>query len=312
MKELGIDTQGMLEINKPWNAGNKWRYEMMMDIMFRNSKASYSSAPAAHDCKTLPGGNLLTLVGNGAGRAQKAEGDKWGRFCWQTIIGARDEGVIVITAYRVCQEARDNPGPYTAYTQQYTAMREQGVQKPNPRKQILTDLLALIREKRLEGYKPILMMDANGDDNYEDDIDQDLKQFIEDAHLVDHFHEKFPEPSRTYTRGKKRLDRILFDSALVGAIERIGYLGTHEGQFSDHVYAYVDFNEKKLFRGEINRPVDLYSREFLIEQTDKMVAFQKVLEKSLKLNLVKERVFNLAKSFAQTKQNVRAYQKLDA
>ena len=90
MKELGIDTQGMSEINKPWNAGNKWRYEMMMDIMFRNSKASYSSAPAAHDCKTLPGGNLLTLVGNGAGRAQKAVGDKWGRFCWQTIRGSRD------------------------------------------------------------------------------------------------------------------------------------------------------------------------------------------------------------------------------
>jgi len=194
-------------------------------------------------------------------------------------------------------------------------MREQGVQKPNPRKQILTDLLALIREKRLEGYKPILMMDANGDDNYEDDIDQDLKQFIEDAHLADHFHEKFPEPSRTYTRGKKRLDRILFDSALVGAIECIGYLGTHEGQFSDHVYAYVDFNEKKLFRGEINRPVDLHSREFRIEQTDKMVAFQKELEKSLKANTVKERVFKLAKSFAQrgkTKRNVRAYQKLDA
>ena len=39
MKELGIDTQGMSEINKPWNADNKWKYEMMMDIMFRNSKS---------------------------------------------------------------------------------------------------------------------------------------------------------------------------------------------------------------------------------------------------------------------------------
>jgi hypothetical protein len=137
MKELGIDTQGMSEINKPWSVGNKWRYEMMMDIMFRSSKSAYSSAPAAHDCQTLPGGNLLTLVGNGTGRAQKAEGDKWGRFCWQTMQGARDKGIIVITAYRVCQEASDNPGPYTAYTQQYTAMREAGVAKPNPKKQIL-------------------------------------------------------------------------------------------------------------------------------------------------------------------------------
>ena len=36
MKELGIDTQGMSEINKPWSAGNRWKYQMMMDIMFSN------------------------------------------------------------------------------------------------------------------------------------------------------------------------------------------------------------------------------------------------------------------------------------
>ena len=72
------------------------------------------------------------------------------------------------------------------------------------------------------------MIDANGDDDYDEEIDHDLRKFIEHAHLVDHFHEKFHEPTRTYTRGKKRLDRILFDPALVGAMERIGYLGTHE------------------------------------------------------------------------------------
>ena len=86
----------------------------------------------------------------------------------------------------------------------------------------------MIREKRLEGYRPILMMDTNGDDNCEEEIYHDLREFIEDAHLVDHFHEKFPEPSRAYTKGKKRLNRILFGPALVGAIERIEYLGTHE------------------------------------------------------------------------------------
>ena len=117
MKELGIDTQGMSEINKPWSTENRWKYQMMMDIVFRNSKSAYSLAPAAHDCRTLPGGNLLTLVGNGAGRAHKADGNKWGRFFWQTIREARDKGIIVMMAYRVCQEATDNPGPYTAYTQ---------------------------------------------------------------------------------------------------------------------------------------------------------------------------------------------------
>ena len=71
----------------------------------------------------------------------------------------------------------------------------------------------------MEGYRPVLMMYVNGDDNYDKVMDHNLQKFIEDARLVDHFHEKFPEPTRTYTRGKKRLDRILFDPALVGGIE---------------------------------------------------------------------------------------------
>ena len=124
MRELGIEKQGMPEINKSWSTGNMWQYEMMTNIMFKNSKSALSSASAAHDCKNQPGGNILTLTGDGACRAQKANGDKWGKFCWQTIRGARDEVIIVITAYQVCQEARHNPGPYLAYTQQYTVMRE--------------------------------------------------------------------------------------------------------------------------------------------------------------------------------------------
>ena len=131
--------------------------------------------------------------------------------------------------------------------------------------------------------------------------------------MVDHFHEKLPEPTQTYTRGKKRLNRILFGPALVGAIERIGYLGTYEGKFSDHAYAYIDFNKKRLFGRVINQPVDIHSREFLIEQTDKMVAFQKVLEKSMIANSVKEKVFKIEKSFAQQgkTKNIRTYHKLD-
>ena len=49
----------------------------------------------------------------------------------------------------------------------------------------------------------------------------------------------------------------------------------------DHVYAYIDFDEKWLFRGVINLPVYIHSREFMIEQTDKTKAFQNVFEESV-------------------------------
>ena len=60
--------------------------------------------------------------------------------------------------------------------------------------------------------------------------------------------------------------------------------------------------------------MDIHPQEFLIEQTDKTVAFQTMLEKSLMLNRVKEKVLKMARSFSKrgrTKKNVQTYQRLD-
>ena len=46
---------------------------------------------------------------------------------------------------------------------QHTAMRKEGVLNPNPRRQFLKDLEDLIEGKRKAGYRPLVMMDMNGD-----------------------------------------------------------------------------------------------------------------------------------------------------
>ncbi|KAL7525484.1 hypothetical protein ACHAXR_001028, partial [Thalassiosira sp. AJA248-18] len=259
--QLGINLQGMLEINKPWDANNKWQYNMQMDLVFQQSHMIFSAAEAVHDQKYQPGGNLMTINGSNAGRVVESDVDKWGRFCWMTLRGGRDEGVLVIEGYRVCHEHRDNPGVFTAYTQQHTGMREAGMKRPNPRKQFLKDVLALIRAKRAMGFRPILMMDANGDYMNEKDPDKNMAAFIREAGLVDHYHNQFPGSIRTYMFGTKRLNYILFDPGPVGAIKANGYLATHEGTISDHVMAYVYFHEDELFKGIINRPVPIHARE---------------------------------------------------
>ena len=38
-----LDAMKEFEIDKPWSVGNKWKYQMMMDIMFKNSKTACSS-----------------------------------------------------------------------------------------------------------------------------------------------------------------------------------------------------------------------------------------------------------------------------
>jgi hypothetical protein len=101
----------------------------------------------------------------------------------------------VVCVYRVCQTKEDNPGIFTAYHQhqQYTGLRSIGIRDPNPRQQVLLDLIALIDEKRQEGYRPIIMMDANEDWVNESHKKQGnkLKKFMNEGTLVDAFYEKF-------------------------------------------------------------------------------------------------------------------------
>ena len=75
------------------------------------------------------------------------------------------------------------------------------------------------------------MIDANSDYNNIKDPGRDLATFIRDSHLVDHYHEEYPEQTiQTYMYGSKRLDYIMCDPSLVPAIKNIGYLGTHDNQ----------------------------------------------------------------------------------
>ncbi len=193
-------------------------------------------------------------------------------------------------------------------------MREAGIKKTNPREQILDDIKTLIEEKGRDGYRPIVMMDANGEYMKEMGGDADLRDFVETTGLADPYLDKFPEQIRTYMYGKRRLDYIFMDSALVQAVSRIGYLGSHDAALSDHVQAYVDFDTKKLFCGVINRPMEMRGREFRLEQTDRQVKFVENFIPAAKKAKLKEKVFKLADNFrkhGRSTINVATYQKLD-
>ena len=133
IREWNIDAMGMSETNCPWTPNQKSTYNYIMQTCFQSSRTIYTSAPAPdHTFSYLPGGNLLTLNGRTTGRITSSGTDPLGRFCWYTLWGHRDEGALLIVAYRVCHEASHNPGTFTAYQQQYTGLRAKGTQNPNP------------------------------------------------------------------------------------------------------------------------------------------------------------------------------------
>ena len=132
--------------------------------------------------------------------------------------------------YRVYQTEADNPGLFTAFTQQYLAMQEEGITDPNPRQQILTDILKLIKEKRAEGFRLILMMNANGDYNHNTLPDKALHAFIQETGLVDPYHTCFPAQIYTYMYSKWWIDCILMGAELEQVVVRVSYLALYEGQ----------------------------------------------------------------------------------
>ncbi|KAL7552549.1 hypothetical protein ACHAWF_016169 [Thalassiosira exigua] len=142
------------------------------------------------------------------------------------------------------------------------------------------------------------MLDANGDYQAEKDPDVELGQFLVDANLIDPYKEKFGGSTRTYLYGSKRLDYIFIDPALAGAVKRIGYMGIHEGPYSDHVMAYIDFVEELLFKGLIHRPVSVHSREFLFAQSDKVKDFLETLIPELHSHKVRAKAGELITIFA--------------
>ena len=64
---------------------------------------------------TEAGGCLQLTSGLTSGRVQESFSDPMGKWCSQTLLGASNHQITIITAYRVCQTARS--GLLTAYKQ---------------------------------------------------------------------------------------------------------------------------------------------------------------------------------------------------
>ena len=80
------------------------------------------------------------------------------------MIDEHDEGIVLISAYQVSQTKGTTAGPNTAYSQQINHMIQEGDTNLDPRSRILQNLVKNpITQKRVEGFKPILMMDDNDD-----------------------------------------------------------------------------------------------------------------------------------------------------
>eukprot|EP00957_Ditylum_brightwellii_P071738 5453253-Ditylum_brightwellii.AAC.1 len=104
-----------------------------------------------------------------------------GRRSWVTLQGKKKRLVTCITAYRVYKNTVANARPSTCWMQQWRQLKKQGVSKPDPRKQFLTNLSKLMNKLQDKEHELILSLDSNEDSGE----DGKFSKFITDNNLVD-------------------------------------------------------------------------------------------------------------------------------
>ena len=93
-------------------------------------------------------------------------------------------------------------GLTTAYMQQWTIMRHEGIKNPKPREQFVVDMIKFIMEWQEKGYEIVLGIDANEPLGV---TRNGIHMIIQESKLTDAHMEKYGEKiPETYKRGKEK------------------------------------------------------------------------------------------------------------
>ena len=316
MEQLGIDVMCLQETNLAWNTDTRAMLAALIHLKFGYGFAITASAPTDKE-GYQPGGTAMIARGATAGRVTKRVADKMGRFNYMVFTGCDNVGIICFNIYRVCQTKGTKTGPDTSFMVQLTELREQGIENPDPRNQVLSDVTDLITEWSQKGYHPLVMGDFNADIT-----DKQLANFFAANNLHDLIGEcNDGDPPSTYARGDKRLDWMAGDEFLKSRLVKSGSLPLHAGNMTDHTLQWADFHTKKCFGNKSYVPVNPCDRQFTLSNPIKKHAFQDKLKEIHEHQKIKQRVLQLASDFEALTDNeldsgemmqlVARYQKLD-
>ena len=315
LEEMGsknIDILGTAETNINWTHKSKIKLQLAMKLRFGQGITVTSASPSTKE-GYQPGGTLLAVKGQTLGRITSKGSDAMGRFSWVRMQGKANTSVLIITAYRVCKMG-PNPGPFTAYSQQMKMLFNAGHLRPNPRKQILTDLSEMIQKQHMDGGAVIVMMDANEDIAASND--GELESFVIHNQLVDvHKTINATVPITTYSRGRQRLDYIFITAQSINAVQKAGYMSLFDGVISDHRMCFIDVDTSALFGSQRNNISLPQQREFACNDRVTCIKVNKAIEKYIHEHNISGRVSALAKdlrSMGPTEQLVETFNQLDS
>ncbi len=171
-------------------------------------------------------------------------------------IAGRDSMVLnVFSAYQVCKKnvkTAMRKDKFTAFAQQISMLRRNGVYEHNPRRPFRKDLLKCLKKCIKDKEEILLVGDFNealGSDN------QGMARIFRELNLVDIMSAMHGVVDvSTYARGKERLDYAGGTARVAGACEKGGYDPFNLRFYSDHRGFFLDFDTKALL-GTIHHPM---------------------------------------------------------
>jgi hypothetical protein len=207
MSKLQVDMLGLTEPNVNFN--NKRTLLNLRDIAKKTDKniqLSTSCSNQLNFTEKKMEGTISILAGHWAGRKCGTRLDSQGRWSSITLTGKNGRKVMMITAYRVCQQ-KGGEGS-TIFHQQQLDFEDEGRHNIDLRKQFCLDMVSYVRDLHSQNHIVILMGDFNDDLNLSGG---QVNTMLADCKLCNVMKlskgEDITLPA-TYHRGSKCLDLI--------------------------------------------------------------------------------------------------------
>jgi hypothetical protein len=184
-----------------------------------------SPIPTNYKRPYLPGGTLTLTVGKWRSyiESEILDTEQLGRWTGNSYRLSPISKMHIITAYRVCESRAYEDKSLSTYNQQYVGLQTKGIKNPDPRQQIIDDLIILIKSltKNKDDYL-MLGIDANA---YIQTDKKGLQKLCNECNIVDMYssiHEEDEENFPTRINGSKRIDYILCTTNLFHHVQKVG------------------------------------------------------------------------------------------
>jgi len=259
-----VDIAGLAETNTCWSHSHLTsEFRNHLRKQFKQSKVTFSSPSTkidpCHPKESFQAGGTLSIATGDT--VSQIQGDPiidktgLGRWSGLTFQSAKGSILSIITGYRSCAGSVQKAPLGSTFLREYTYLREEkNMKSPNPRREFLTDLTALIIDLQTENHAIMLMLDANSlvaEDSH-------FQTFLAKCQLLD-LHRNDPAPSTYIGASARRIDYIFGCERVDQNISRAGTLSYTDGPQSDHRALYVDLHLSNFFHSN-NAPMEISSR----------------------------------------------------